>query len=261
MAVDEIKIGLRTGTIPINATQGDVLHLRGWAIDEPERAPASAVYAIVGSSVIRAEYGDARQDVVNHYQDERLRACGFSLDIPLDDIAAGHHTIRLRVTGAHDNVVYDGHRIALEVAPFPAAGAALPGGVGALGCVDKMAIFDALGNVVDPPAPLTLVRGNQLFLSGWAIDQPGDGIARAVHLSVDGLVSTPAVYGLERRDVAQHFHRPDLTECGFLALIATASMPAGSHWADVRVIDRTGTRFYALEQRVHFTVIESESGA
>jgi hypothetical protein len=58
--------------------------------------------------------------------------------------------------------------------------------------------------------------------------------------------------------VAQHFHRPDLSHCGFTALVPTASMPLGVHSAVVRVIDWTGKRFYELEQTIRFTVIENE---
>jgi hypothetical protein len=256
MAVDEIKIGYRTSSIPVAATQDDVVHLRGWAIDQAEVAPASAVYAIIGSYVIRATYGELRADIASRYRNERFRDCGFTIEIPLDRLLAGHHTIRLRVVGVGEHVIYEDANIPLDVAAFAALGAASPGGLPARGVVDKMAVFDALGHIVDPPSAMTLVRGHQLFLSGWAIDERNDTLARAVQVCVDGLVSTTAVYGLERRDVAQHFHRPDLTECGFVALVATAALAAGSHHAVVRVIDRSGTRFYDLDEPVEFHVIE-----
>jgi hypothetical protein len=258
MAVDEVRIGPCSEVVPIAATHGDIVHLRGWAIDEPACSLAHAVYAVLGSSVFRADYGQARPDVASHYRDDHLINCGFALDIPVNDIPPGRYTIKLRVIGSGENVIYKGHHIAMDVSPFVAPATALPTDVPTLGNVDKIALFDRLGNSIDAQIPMTLVSGDQLFLSGWAIDERHDTLARAIQVCVDGLAVTSAVYGLNRRDVAQHFHRPDLSHCGFTALVPTASMPLGVHSAVVRVIDWTGKRFYELEQTIRFTVIENE---
>ena len=260
IVVDDLKIGMQFVTEPVPATQGDFISIRGWAFDEPANALATNVYATVGSTVVSAEYGSARADVAAHRNDERFCNCGFSLEIPLDAVAPGHHAIRLRVLGADGQTIYEGQRIAVDVAPFATGATLSPGGRPTLGTIDSTTVFDMRGHVVSNAAPLTLKRGDQLLLSGWAIDEPGDAPARGVHVCVDGIASTPAVYGLERRDVARHFHRPDLTDCGFTAILGTGSMPAGSHTAELRVIDRTGTRFYDTGQRIEFVVSEATPG-
>jgi hypothetical protein len=163
--------------------------------------------------------------------------------------------MRVRVVGADGETVYDGPSVRVDVAAVSVESAALvPTGTTTSAFIDDVAVFDAAGSLKSFARDLRLQRGDQLFIRGWAIDEERGTVARAVHLCVDDLPSTPAVYGIERADVTRIFERPDLVACGFTGLIQTASMAPGAHEVAVRVIDGEGLRFYETHQRIEFSL-------
>jgi hypothetical protein len=240
---------------PIDAGPHGIVSLRGWAADEPAGGVARAVFGIVGSTVVKAFYGSPRDDVAADRGDAVWRDCGFALDVPLDGVPPGNHLLRIRMVGADGETVYDGPPVRVDVAAFSLTTAALvPTGTTTSAFIDDVAVFDAAGSLKPFARDLRLQRGDQLFIRGWAIDEERGTVARAVHLCIDDLPSTTAVYGIERTDVTEIFERPDFLACGFTGLIQTAAMAPGPHEVAIRVIDGEGSRFYETHQRIDFTL-------
>jgi hypothetical protein len=124
--------------------------------------------------------------------------------------------------------------------------------------IDEAVVLAADGTERPHSHPLRLARGDQLLVSGWAIDAAGGTTAGAIRVWLDDLpTSSSAQYGLARSDVAAAFANPEFTACGFNALISTTSMPAGMHELALLVLDRAGRCMYETSQHVDFTLAET----
>ncbi len=92
-----------------------VLHLAGWATDQPA-APFSGVIAYVnGHRIDEASYGQSRPDVAAHFKDDTLADVGWSADIPADALKPGRATLQLEFVGAQRDHVSPAAPIALVV--------------------------------------------------------------------------------------------------------------------------------------------------
>jgi hypothetical protein len=255
IAVDSCAVDDEFAEEPLVAGPASIVSIRGWAVDSPAGTVASAVFGVAGSLAVKAAYGFPREDVVADQGGAEFRRSGFALDIPADELGPGSHAVLIRAVGADGETVYDGPIVRIDVSGFDAESALVEATASLTkASIDEIAVFDADGNVRVPSGEVRLARGEQLFVRGWAIDEVADATARAVHLCIDDLASTAAVYGLDRGDVATVFGRPDLAACGFTALLSTASLGAGAHEVAVRVIDREGRRYYDAQQRIEFTI-------
>lgn len=56
----------------------------GWAADFNSISPFKELYMMVGDKVFRCTYGEERQSVVDHYQEEKLRYVGINMNIPTE---------------------------------------------------------------------------------------------------------------------------------------------------------------------------------
>ncbi len=56
----------------------------GWAADFNSVMPLKELYMKVGDKIIKCTYGEERQSVVDHYQDENLRYVGINMTVPTD---------------------------------------------------------------------------------------------------------------------------------------------------------------------------------
>lgn len=253
--IDSLSVDGRPAGEPLEAEPESLVAVRGWAIDAPARSAGTAIFGLIGSSVVKAVYGFSREDVADIHPDGDYRNCGFALQIPLGGLPPGEHTLRLRLVGADGATVHDGPAVRVDVVDFPLDTSALtPAGSLARANIDEAVVLDAQGRLRPGGRDFKLERGDQLFVRGWAVDEVNDAPARAVHLVVDDLPSVPAVYGLERPDVAGVLGKPQFAASGFTGLVATSSLADGPHTLALRVIASDGRRFYDTLQRIEFTV-------
>jgi hypothetical protein len=93
---------------------------------------------------------------------------------------------------------------------------------------------------IDPVA----TRGENTFITGWAIDAPAGAPARSVDLKIDGR-TIPTIYGPERADAAQELGSGRFRNVGFLAVFATARVLAsGNHTVSARIATADGRSYY-----------------
>lgn len=66
----------------MQVASGEIVTIRGWAVDDVSRKPAQGAVALVGEHVVPAVYGFERFDVIPTVGDTALRFCGFSASFP-----------------------------------------------------------------------------------------------------------------------------------------------------------------------------------
>jgi hypothetical protein len=256
ICIDALSVDGQPASEPLEAGPGSLIGIRGWAIDAPAETVGAGIFAVVGTTVVTCTYGFVRDDVAEASGNPRLRLSGFSAAVPLDGIPAGEALIRLRLVAADGVTVCDGPAIRVDVAAsFAGSVEPAPAGAATQAYIEEVLVLDAGGGVRPGSRGLKPARGEQLFVRGWAIDAPNAAPARAVHVCIDELPSTAAVYGLERGDVATALGSPQLAACGFTALVPTDSLAAGPHALALRVVARDGRAFYETLQRIDFTLV------
>jgi hypothetical protein len=257
IVVDRLAVDDAFAEEPLDAGATSIVRVRGWAIEEGP-GTGSALFGVIGSTVVRARYGLRRDDVAATLGAERFAECGFDLDVPMEAVPPGPHVVHLRLLGRDGTTVYAGPHVRVDVAaPAHSDEPAAFASVIASAHIDRALIVGEHGALRGAPADLRLVRGERLFVSGWAIDEASDALARGVAVCVDEMLSFRALYGHDRDDVAASFERPELGACGFTALVPTASMPSGPHVLTLRVIARDGRHFFEASERIAFTVVDA----
>jgi hypothetical protein len=80
----------------------------------------------------------------------------------------------------------------------------------------------------------------KLKLAGWATDPGADSSYPTVYLEIDGPVKAfvAAIRWLKRRDVAEHFNKPELVDSGWESFADFSDIPGGVY--KVRVIQVNG---------------------
>ena len=87
----------------------------GWAVDHPNRAPASGVDLVIDRMVFPSSYGAHRNDVAQFFRRPSYRDTGFNATIPAHAIAAGEHWLSLRVVSSQGSCYYQSPSVRLTV--------------------------------------------------------------------------------------------------------------------------------------------------
>ena len=83
---------------PLRVQRGDRVFVRGWAIDESAKALAGGVILLLDDETeVQALYGLPRPDVAERLGDAAFSRCGFTAEIPTQDLAVGMHDVKCRV--------------------------------------------------------------------------------------------------------------------------------------------------------------------
>lgn len=122
--------------------------------------------------------------------------------------------------------------------------------VGALSLVREstLSFIDFVNGMrVRPGESRVVVDGSRemVTITGWAIDVPSRAEAGGVVVTVDGEWDIPAVYGLERRDVAEYLQNDRYGRSGFSASVSTAALGRGYHTLSLKVVTADKRGFYA----------------
>jgi hypothetical protein len=85
-------------------------------------------------------------------------------------------------------------------------------------------------------------HGDAIYIAGWAVDERVQTEAGGVFVEVDKQLVIPALYGLDRSDVAAHFRNERYRSSGFSVFFAASALEKGRHTLSLKVIaaDRRG---------------------
>jgi hypothetical protein len=89
-----------------------------------------------------------------------------------------------------------------------------------------------------------------LTILGWAIDQQAQNTAGGVFVCIDGRINIPALYGLNRPDVAQALHNGRYRSSGFLASFATSVLGEGQHTLSMKIVTSDKKGYYEPDQNI-----------
>jgi hypothetical protein len=110
--------------------------------------------------------------------------------------------------------------------------------------------------VADRPAggPLELLRGDGIFIRGWAVDDPAGGPPGGVYFRIDGK-NEDAVPARNARYVLPSTTDPfEHSLCRFTALIPTDTLSLGTHTLELLVAGRGWTGYYAPLEPIIFSI-------
>jgi hypothetical protein len=97
--------------------------------------------------------------------------------------------------------------------------------------------------ILDQGELQTGIFASRIFLvAGWAAD-PSQGLTGGVEVVVDGQ-AYPAMYGLQRPDVAAYFKNPSYENAGFLLSMPAGRLSHGAHQFSVRILAKDKTSYF-----------------
>ncbi len=83
---------------------------------------------------------------------------------------------------------------------------------------------------------------------GWALDKQSNDVASAVFVTIDGTIDIPAVYSLDRPDVASYFKDSNFRFSGYLATFSSSILSKGEHTISLKIVSKDGVRYFYQEQ-------------
>jgi hypothetical protein len=102
---------------------------------------------------------------------------------------------------------------------------------------------DVINNQVAPQnVVIEAKHGDGVYIAGWAVDEKAQREAGGVFVEIDKRLLIPALYGLDRPDIATHFHNERYRPSGFSVFFAALALEKGRHTLSLKVIaaDRRG---------------------
>jgi FkbM family methyltransferase len=105
--------------------------------------------------------------------------------------------------------------------------------------------LDSVGGVINPGADafIHVADGRSIEIWGWAVDQQGMIPAGGVDIVIDNELYS-AVYGEERRDVAEHLKSHACRDSGFCLTLRPGTLAQGRHVVSLRVVAHDQRSYY-----------------
>jgi hypothetical protein len=100
---------------PAVTPAGEPTAFVGFAFDPVAKAPARGVDVVVDGRVYGSAYGGARLDVASYFKQPGLTAVGYAMTLPAGALAAGQHSVLLRVVAADGKGFYESPNYPFEV--------------------------------------------------------------------------------------------------------------------------------------------------
>jgi hypothetical protein len=96
---------------------------------------------------------------------------------------------------------------------------------------------DVINNYVAPQnVVIEAKHGDGVYIAGWAVDEKAQREAGGVFVEVNKRLLIPALYGLDRPDIATRFHNERYRLSGFSAFFAASALNKGRHTLSLKVI-------------------------
>ena len=73
-------------------------------------------------------------------------------------------------------------------------------------------------------------------------------------MTVDGKLDVPALYGLDRPDVAKAFNNPKFRYSGYIATFSSSILGRGDHTISLKIVSKDGKHYYLPALVVFLTV-------
>lgn len=86
------------------------------------------------------------------------------------------------------------------------------------------------------------------------MDEQNNDSAPAVFPGIDERIDVPALYGLDREDVAKDFETGTLRFSGFLATFSSSILAKGEHVISLKIVTKDGTHYYRVGPIPHLVV-------
>jgi hypothetical protein len=104
---------------------------------------------------------------------------------------------------------------------------------------------DVINDQVSPQnVVIEAKHGDGVYIAGWAVDEQAQREAGGVFVEVDKRLVIPALYGLDRPDVAAHFRNDRYRSSGFSVFFAASALEKGRHTLSLKVIAAERRGYY-----------------
>ena len=94
------------------------------------------------------------------------------------------------------------------------------------------------------PIVVNSASDDTVTLTGWAVDALANKVAFTVFVTFDGKIDVPALYGLERPDVAQALGTPQFEFSGFWVSFSSSILTQGEHTVSLKIVSWDGLYYY-----------------
>jgi len=220
-----------------NLVRGDTVFVRGWASDTSTGAPVFEVTIYVdGSPLGTATLGGLRPDVAQAYNRSDYTNSGWNFSASTSNLAVGSHTVTAVAHGFSATTSLSGSKTINITSPN--------GGRQTVGFVDTAG--DANGMPV-------VIRGNTLYVQGWAADNVSGAPVLNVTVFIDGFGVGSATLGVSRPDVAQAFGSVNFLNSGWTFQLSTSILSVGSHVVSASASGPSGTVLLTGSKSVNIT--------
>ena len=118
--------------------------------------------------------------------------------------------------------------------------------------------IDTIGNVTisnkQRPLPVIEIAGKKnLLITGWAVDDRAKLLAGGVEVNIDGKLY-PAIYGLDRPDVAKACEIPAYRMSGFNASIPLADVGKGEHFLALKILTNDKKNYFPVVEKIKIKI-------
>jgi len=100
------------------------------------------------------------------------------------------------------------------------------------------------------PVCINSQKEDSITVQGWALDESSKSGAKSVFINIDGKIDIPALYGLYRSDVAEHYKNDGYLYSGFRAYFKTSLINSGVHTLILKIVDSQGKKYYLSDREI-----------
>ena len=112
------------------------------------------------------------------------------------------------------------------------------------------------GKTISQMSSPIVVNSSQLetmTIVGWAVDSRTGDVASAVFVNIDNRIDVPALYGIDRPDVAEYFKNPKYRFSGYVATFSMSILDKGEHTISFKIISQD-QHHYFMQYTYHIIV-------
>ncbi len=99
-----------------------------------------------------------------------------------------------------------------------------------------------------------LSPGSSIGIYGWAIDQDAKKAAGGMFITLDDTYDIPAVYGADRKDVADYFKDDNYRYCGYSGSIPASVLDKGSHTLSFKLVSNDSKSYYVSDRKINIII-------